>query len=150
MFINGIEVPVKMAPHGNCTKNKRPYFRTQPSTLESVKENIGNMKPKDVVDMTYRSAGGILNIKSSSEVCRDRTQVYNMKGYKGCTSNLTSNCNKDLVYDLLEQHFSSESDFVQSVCFDESVMSVVGLDQQFVDMNGFVPVKTNPVGVYLV
>ena len=80
---------------------------------------------------------GMLNIKSSSEVCRDRTQVYNMKRYKGCTSSLTSNCNKDLVYDLLEQHYTSESDFVCNVCFDDSVMSVVGLEQQFSDIECF-------------
>jgi len=67
----------------------------------------------------------------------DRTQVYNMKRYKGSTSSLTSNCNKDLVYNLLEQHYTSESDFVHNVCFDDSVMSVVGLEQQFNDVERF-------------
>ena len=60
-----------------------------------------------------------------------------MKCYKGCTSSLTSNCNKDLVYDLLEQHYTSESDFARNVCFDDSVMSVVGLEQQFNDIEHF-------------
>ena len=76
---------------------------------------------------TELHAGGVLNVTSSSEVCRDRTQVYNMKRYNGCTSrSLSSNCNKDLVYDLLEQHYSSESNFVWNVGFDDSVMSVLG------------------------
>ena len=126
-----------MARHGNSKSNRRPYLHTQCSTLELVKENLGKMKPKDIVDMTYSNAGGVLNKKSASEVCRDRTQVYNMKGYSSSTSNLTSNCNKDLVYDLLEQNFSSESDFVRSVCFDDCVMSVVGLEQQFNDIERF-------------
>ena len=42
------------------------------------------------------------------------------------------------MYDLLEQNYSSESDFVRSVCFDgDSVMSVVGLQQQFDDIERF-------------
>ena len=56
-----------------------------------------------------------------------------MKRYKGCTSSMTSNCNKDLVYDLFEQHYSSESDFVRNVPFDDSVMSVIGLEQTLND-----------------
>ena len=137
LFFNDIEVPIKMVPHGNSKKNRRPYFHTQASTLEAMKGNLPTMQPKEVVDTTYKSAGGMLNIKSSSEVCGDRTQVYNMKCYKGCTSSLTSNCNKDLVYDLLEQHYTSEFDFVCNVCFDDSVMSVVGLEQQFNDIEHF-------------
>ena len=37
-FSDGIEVPIKVAPHGNSTKNKQPFLRTQCSTLESIKE----------------------------------------------------------------------------------------------------------------
>ena len=38
------------------------------------------------------------------------------------------------MYDLLEQHYTSESDFVHNVCFDDSV---VGLEQQFNDIGHF-------------
>ena len=41
-------------------------------------------------------------------------------------SSLTSKCDKDLVYDLLEQHYVSMRDFVHNVNFAEGVMSVVG------------------------
>ena len=95
------------------------------------------MQPKNVVDETFKEAGGILHLRSAGDVCRDRTQVYNMKHYQQCTSGLATNCNKDLVYDLLEQHYSSESEFVRNVCFDDSVMSVIGLDQQFQDIQRF-------------
>ena len=60
-----------------------------------------------------------------------------MKSYQGSTSNLTSNCEKDLVYDLLEQHYSSEKNFVRSVSFIEGVMSVVGTEQQFTGISRF-------------
>ena len=33
------------------------------------------------------------------------------------------------MYDLLEQHYSSEQNFVRSVSFDEGVMSVVAILQ---------------------
>ena len=52
-----------------------------------------------------------------------------MKCYKGCTSSLSPNCKKDLVYDQLEQHYTSDSDLVRNVCFEDSVI-VVGLEQQ--------------------
>ena len=64
-------------------KNQRPYFRTQANTMEVMKENVIKMNP---MSATYKDAGGILNIQSSGEVCRDRTH---MKRYK---ASLTSNC----------------------------------------------------------
>ena len=60
-----------------------------------------------------------------------------MKSSQGCTSGLTTNCDKDLVYDLLEQHYNSAKEFVHSVSFDQGVMSVVGTNQQFDDLNRF-------------
>ena len=138
VFLGGEEVPVLLPSHGNSKKNKRPYIRTQKSTLDSIKENIGVMRPKQTVEKVYEEAGGILHVQSLGEVCRDRTQEYNTKRYQECTSGLTSNSKKDLVYDLLEQNYCSESDFVRNVCFDDdSVMSVIGLEQQFDDMERF-------------
>ena len=103
-----------------------------------MKENIPIMNPKEIVKETYKNAGGIFEMKSSGEVCRDRTQIYNMKQYhQGSTSGLTTNCGKDLVYDLLEQQYCSEHEFVCNVAFDDSVMAVVGLDQQYNDIQRF-------------
>ena len=36
-FSNSIFVPIKMAPHGNCTTSNRLYCHTQPSTLYDMK-----------------------------------------------------------------------------------------------------------------
>lgn len=136
-FFDGVEVPIKMAPHGNSIKNKRPFFRTQASTMDSIKKDVSSMCSKEILSNSYKDAGGLLNIKSSGEVPRNRRQVYNAKSYQGCTSGLTSNTDKDLVYDLLEQHYTSEKDFVRNVNFDEGVMSVVGTDKQFNDVERF-------------
>ena len=114
-FFDGIAVPVRMAPQGNCRKASRPYFCTQTSTLESMKENLPSVPPKQIVCKSYEKVGGVLQMKSCSEVARNLRQVYNKKSYQGSTSNLTLNCEKDLLYDLLEQHYSSEKNFVRSV-----------------------------------
>ena len=150
-FLDGVVVPVKMAPHGNSKNSSRPYYRTQNSTLEDIKENLPSVSPKQIVQQSYEKVGGVLEMKSSGEVSRNRRQVYNMKSYQGSTSSLASNCEKDLVYDLLEQHYSSEQDFVRSVSFEEGVMSVVGSDQQFVDIcrfcSGVDPVSASVLGI---
>ena len=60
-----------------------------------------------------------------------------MKAIQGTTSKLSSNCDKDLIYYLLEQHYHSAPDFVRSVSFDDGIMSIVGTDQQFYDVSRF-------------
>lgn len=95
------------------------------------------MSPKEIIKKTYQKAGGMLNMSSLGEVGRDLRQVYNMKSSQSCTSGLTTNCDKDLVYDLLEQHYNSAKEFVRSVSFDEGVMSVVCTNQQLDDLNRF-------------
>lgn len=135
-FSDGMIVPIKMAPHGNSTTTERPFFRTQPSTLDTMKSTC-DMKPKDIISKTYKEAGGMLNMSSCSQVGRNLKQVYNMKQYQGTTSGLTSNPNKDLIYDLLEQNCHSAGGFVRSVNFDDGIVSVVGTDEQFHDISRF-------------
>ena len=126
-----------MAPHGNSVNNQRPFCRTQTSTLEFMKANLPDTAPKEVISKTYEKAGGMLNMASCSEVGRDLRQVYNMKSSLGSISGLTSNCDKDLIYDLLDQHYHSASEFVRSVNFAEGIMSLVGTNQQFSDLSRF-------------
>jgi len=137
-------VPINMPPHGNSTKNKQPFFRTKTSTFESIKENIPTMSPKQILNKSYEKAGGILELSSMGDVRWNLRQIYNAKCSQSTSSGLTSNCNKDLVYDLLEQHYLSEKGFVRSVNFADGVMSVVGSDNQFDDICRFCAVD-NPV-----
>ena len=126
-----------MEPHGNSVTNQRLFFRTQPSTFDDMKESMSDMKPKDFIGKTYKKARGMLSMSSCSEVGRDLKQVYNLKHSQGTTSGLTTNREKDLIYNLLEQHYHSAPGFVRSVNFDEGVMSVVGTDQQFYNISRF-------------
>ena len=70
------------------------------------------MSPKAAIKAMYDKAGGIVNSKTLSEVPRDRRQAYNAKSHNKSTSSITSNQQKDLVYDLLEQRYGSLKDFV--------------------------------------
>ena len=74
-FSDGIEVPIKVAPHGNSTKNKQPFLRRQSSTLESIKENIPSMSPKEILNETYSKAGGLLQMSSAGKVGRNLCQI---------------------------------------------------------------------------
>ena len=61
-------VPVIVEPHGNAKKSKRPYIRTQHSTLAEIKETVSKLSPKAAIKHVYDEAGGIINTKSLSEV----------------------------------------------------------------------------------
>ena len=50
------------------TKNKQPFLHTQCSTLESIKENIPSMSPKEILNEMYSIAGGLLQMSSAGEV----------------------------------------------------------------------------------
>ena len=122
-FLNGEAIPLKIESHGNAKDKDRVYIRTQHST------------PKAAVKDVYGKAGGVMNAKSLSEIPRDHRQAVNAKSHKSSgTSKISSNQNKDLVYDLLEQHFGV---FVRNVSFDDTITCVLASEQQLRDMERF-------------
>ena len=62
-FSDGIEMPIKVAPHGNSTKSKQPFLHTQCSTLESIKENVPVMLSKKVLKETFQSRWIVANVQ---------------------------------------------------------------------------------------
>ena len=100
------------------------------------------MSPKAAIKAVYDKAGGIVNSKTLSEVPRDRRQAYNAKSHSKSISSITSNQHKDLVYDLLEQHYGSLKNFVRNVSFDDTISCILATDQQHLQMwSDFVQVK---------
>ena len=95
------------------------------------------MAPKEAVKMVYEKAGGVVGASSLSELPRDRRQAYNLKSHSQCVSGVGSNHHKDLIYDLLEQHFGSLKQFVRNVLFDDAVSCVLFTDQQLHDIKRF-------------
>ena len=136
-FLYGKPLPVKMEPHGNAKSCSHLYIRTQRSTLSELKDNVDKMTPKAAVHVLYDKAGGVTNTNSLSELPRDRRQAINLKSHNHCTSGIASSKQKDLVYDLLEQHFGSLNNFVRNVSFNDSVSCVLFTDQQLYDLERF-------------
>ena len=134
IFLFGKPLPLKMEPHGNGKCSSHLYIRTQRSTLSELKDI---MTPKAAVHVSYDKAGGVTNTHSLSELPRDRRQAINLKSHNHCTSGIASSKQKDLVYDLLEQHFGSLNNFVRNVSFDDSVSCVLFTDQQLYDIDRF-------------
>ena len=136
-FLHGKRLPVKIKSHGNAKGSTHPYMHTAHSILADIKENVKKMAPKEEVRMVYEKAGGVVSANSLSELPRDRRQAYNVKRYSECTSGIASNQHKDLIYDLLEQHFGSLKQFVRNVSFDDAVSCVLFTNQQLYDVERF-------------
>ena len=67
-----------------------------------MKNCLENLPPCEVANSTYKDAGGVMEIRSPSEVSRGRNQVYDLKKCKS-SSTLAGNKDKDVVYDLIQQ-----------------------------------------------
>ena len=128
---------MKVEPHGNSKINCRPYIRTQHSTLEDIKNTVATVSPRSAIKTVYDDAGGIINVHSISELPRNLRQATNAKSQVNSVSSISSNGNKDLIYDLLEQNFKSLKTFVRSVSFDSSVACVLASEQQLRDLERF-------------
>ena len=62
---------------------------------------------------------------------------HTISSHDQCTSGISSNNHKDLIYDLLQQRFGSLKDFVRIVSFDDTVSCVHFTDQQLNDIERF-------------
>ena len=136
-FLFGKPLPVKMEPNGDAKSSSHLFVCTQHSTLSELKDNVDKMTPKAAVHMVYDKAGGVTNTHSLSELPQNHRQAYNLKSHGNCTSRIASSKQKDLVYELLEQHFRSLNNFVQNVSFNDSVSCVLFTDQQLYDLDRF-------------
>ena len=92
------EVPVVVQSHDNFSHTNRPYYRTQPSTLDNTKERCTNKPVCMVYTDVLEAAGGIKRSNSMSEEPRNKAQIYNAQ--KECRS--VDVHSKDDVFDLLE------------------------------------------------
>ena len=78
-FKNGVKVPVVVQSHSNFSRTNRPYYRTQPSTLDNTKERCTNKPASMVYTDEFEAAGGIEGSNSMSEEPRNKAQIYNAR-----------------------------------------------------------------------
>lgn len=131
------EHDVKICSHGNSHQPSESYIRTQPSTLQKVKEERAaccNSTPKSIVAKITEKEGGIVKCRSPSVLPRNRKQVENVRVSSSKTPNT------DLVYAVMEMCLKAKSggkQFVQSVQAAPEPMAVLALEQQLVDIKRF-------------
>lgn len=63
--------------HGNVKHHKEAFFRTKPSVLPRIKQYAEENPAKHVITKVQQDAGGVSNVKSVSNIPRNRKQVYN-------------------------------------------------------------------------
>ena len=70
----GQEAPVILPPHGNVKKDTSSHRRTQKNNFSQIKE--ASEKPKSEYLYLHNEAGGMLEATNTSELPRNRRQVY--------------------------------------------------------------------------
>ena len=78
-FENGEEEELKLAPHGNRKDDSQPYFRTASSAMKDMSERSKLQKPKKVEHDMWKEQGGMAWVENTSEVPRNRQQIYDIK-----------------------------------------------------------------------
>ena len=130
------EHDVKVQPHGNARHSSDLYIRTQPSTLQKIKEKQkgSNSMPKNVVAEITKEEGGIIECRSSSCLPWNRHQVSNAQYSNSLKPN------HDLLYAVMEMCMKSKCEgekFVQCVQAAPEPMCVLALQQQLLDIECF-------------
>ena len=105
---DGTEQDVVLQPHGNAHKRKQPFLKSDPSVLQSVKDDLLETKPKRLFKTLVDQAGGPLHTTSAASEPRNMKQIYNIRASQ-----------RQKPDDLL--HFVSQlkdDSFVRNFCMD--------------------------------
>ena len=94
----GKEQDIVLAPHGNAGMgNKRPYMRTQPTRLASIRDSCQSKQPKRVYFEQFQRSGGMTESISLASEPRDCKQIYNAR------ASCSKSDEKDEIFQLLVQ-----------------------------------------------
>ncbi len=129
-FQGGRKIPVHLESHGNSKRKERPYYRTQPSTLQAIKEKCKAVTTSVAYSEVFEAAGGIQNCKSMSEEPRNKSQVYNAcKSVKSETGQ-----GKDEIFDLLsllkEHQAMEDGGFLKEVQIGSTPCAILASKRQ--------------------
>ena len=132
LFSDGNEIPVVLLPHGNAKRISSSYHCTQKSTLSKMKKTTG--KPKDVISKVFDEAGSILGASSSSEIPRNRRQIYNIQHSSLSNCSIGTSGKPDPIFEWLQHckmdHMPGGRKFIRSVNFESSPSRVIATDAQ--------------------
>ena len=138
-FGSANEHKVQIKPHGK-SKRTQSYCRTNPSTMQMLKEESKNVGPKGTVHHVYEKQGGILSAKNLGELPRNRTQVANVRRKSDVANSLCSRKSiRDPLFMVMEQSKLCEGKdkFVRIVTATPEPMCVLATDRQLHDLARF-------------
>ena len=133
-FFEDVEHNIEVAPHGRSKKNK-PFYRTFESTKDSIKENLGIKKPKQLVHDILSEKGGISNISAPGEHARDRKQISNFLHNKKDSSR--EDCLLEVMDLCKTQARNPTTSFVKEVIASPELTIFMTTDQQLKDIERF-------------
>ena len=104
-FEEGVEVPVKLAKHGNAKEeNSTLYMRTSRPVLDKLKEKCAAKTCRKAVEECFQEGGGTCGIKAVADVPRNRKQAHNLPYQMGKESQIhgSKQSRHHEFYDVLE------------------------------------------------
>ena len=133
------EQPVEVKQHGNA-KNLRSgaYKRTMSSTRKMIKEQTGTLPAREIVHEVIEKRGGIMKVRSSGALPRNRAQVYNiMKESKKEMSKQPLGMDDPVLQVLVkakeEQKGRPEDIFIREIPLFPEPIIFLATDQQLTD-----------------
>ncbi len=160
-FKGGIEHPIELRPHGNCTsQTSTGYVRTWDSTKSFLKSASEESKPREVVYKTVtEQLGGLPSCTSLGQLLRGRQQVKDYARQRKSNSsvpvkNVSGAGRKDdpwfrLLGDSKKQAINKKSAFIRDVRVAPEPTCILTTDRQLNDMERFCcnPVEYKPFTV---
>lgn len=139
------EHPVSVNPHGNSKSATKSFCRTKPSTLKMVKKSVGeNKRPVKILREIENEQGGVMSAHCSSDLPRDRRQIYNTKqtaSIKKEKSLLPSSVSRNdtlaCIMQKCKDTIATSEAFIRSVEAAPEPMCVLCTDQQLYNMERF-------------
>ena len=139
--------PVTTAAHGNVKKSNSSYYRSRPSTLQSIKEKAKERKgPSQVYDEVFEDAGGLLGFQSHRVLPRNRQQVM----ISDVKRNAKPKKDKDEMSELIKMSRLKASQlkpFIRRVQVTPEPSCIVASDGQLNDLVRFCTTQFLPASV---
>ena len=141
----GAEKKFKVEAHGNKKDKAVPFFPTNVSTKQKIKDAVKTSKPMKVMASIAKTSS-LITATSSASTPRDRTQIYNMKKQtreKERRENDVpdSKTRKDKIYSMMLMAYqevdNGEENFIHGITAWPEAMCLLGYTFQFKDISRF-------------
>ena len=113
------------------------------STKEKLREELGNISPKEAIHKVTAARGGLVKSKSAGELPLNLQQAYNINhkrklmSFEGVEN--TRGTGRDIFYIIMEQCklTDSEEQYIQEVTCAPEPMAILATQQQLFDLERF-------------